>query len=143
MKKSLQIAMFEMLGAAGNLAIAETNSPYADMTGKELYKRFCASCHGLEAHGDGPVAPLLKVQVPDLTLIELRHKRFDAPLIEMIIDGRFLIRGHGTRDMPVWGDEFTRSEIANPQAESATRVLIRRMVEYLQSIQQSPRGAVH
>jgi mono/diheme cytochrome c family protein len=28
----------------------------ANLPGPELYRAFCASCHGPEAHGDGPVS---------------------------------------------------------------------------------------
>src|SRR5690606_1527922 len=40
-----------------------------DMSGAELYRVFCASCHGKEARGDGLVAETLKPTVPDLTRI--------------------------------------------------------------------------
>lgn len=34
--------------------------------GKQLYERHCLSCHGANAHGDGPAVPSLVVPVPDL-----------------------------------------------------------------------------
>ena len=37
-----------------------------DMTGAALYQEFCATCHGVSGHGDGPVALSLKRRVPDL-----------------------------------------------------------------------------
>src|ERR1044071_9632950 len=42
------------------------------LSGAELYQRLCTSCHGVQARGDGPVAPLVKIGVPDLTRLALR-----------------------------------------------------------------------
>ena len=123
--------------AASNTAVA---ADYLSMSGKDLYGRFCAACHGAAAHGDVPVAASFKIEVPDLTLIARRHRgTFSPEQIEKIIDGRFIIGAHGTRDMPVWGEEFTRSEIGNPDAERATRTVISRIVDFLSTIQQPPR----
>lgn len=40
----------------------------ARYTGPNLYKAYCASCHGISGAGDGPVASSLNVEVPDLSL---------------------------------------------------------------------------
>ena len=45
---------------------------YLAMSGEQLYTRFCASCHGIGGHGDGPVAQSFAVKIPDLTLIARR-----------------------------------------------------------------------
>lgn len=142
---NIQIRAFLYIGAV-LLAIVASGSAmaadYVSMPGQELYKRFCASCHGAEAHGDGPVAASFKIEVPDLTLIARRHGgTFSPELIEKIIDGRYLIGAHGTRDMPVWGEEFTRSEIGNPDAERAARTVMTRIVEFLSTLQQPARNA--
>ena len=110
----------------GHGAVAQDLS--AD-TGAELYKRFCASCHGLAGRGDGPVASALKVEVPDLTLL-VRHAGlpFPAEQVRRIIDGRTIFTAHGVRRMPVWGIEFSN-------AAADTPTLIDRLVEYLRSIQ--------
>ena len=42
------------------------------LSGMELYQQLCASCHGVSGHGDGPVASLIKIGVPDLTRIAAR-----------------------------------------------------------------------
>ena len=78
-----------------------------EMSGAQLYREFCATCHGLLAHGDGPVALSLKKKVPDLTLIARRNNGvFPAKEIHRFIDGRSMPRAHGSSDMPVWGWEF-------------------------------------
>src|SRR5678815_2198989 len=74
-------------------------------SGGRLYQESCAPCHGLGARGNGPVAPILKVAVPDLTLIAARRGgAFSADEIFRIVDGQADLGSHGPRKMPVWGD---------------------------------------
>jgi len=108
----------------------------ADYSGEELFQRFCASCHGEQAHGDGPVARSLNTVVPDLTLIRSRYGDFPAMLVRDTIDGRGVdIRAHGTRAMPVWGYEFWVEEGGDRTAQNAVRDAINKLVDYLGSIQ--------
>lgn len=109
------------------------------MSGLEMYQSFCASCHGVGAEGDGPVAPLVKIRVPDLTRIAQRDGgEFPTEDVRRTIDGRFDRPAHGPRDMPVWGWQFYRSETPNDPAERArVDALIERLVQYLRSIQKS------
>jgi mono/diheme cytochrome c family protein len=128
------------LGLLAPLTAAAGNSdPFADYGGAELFGRFCASCHGSAARGDGPVASSLKVVVPDLTGLAGRHAgRFPEERVREIIDGRAVLPAHGSRLMPVWGYEFEarageRADVASPRAEA--QALIDRLVEYLRSLQ--------
>jgi len=121
-----------LLGAAGSAAAAD----YVAMSGQELYVRFCASCHGASGRGDGPVSQTLTVEVPDLTLIARRAKgAYPRDRIVRIIDGRHIIGAHGTRTMPVWGEDFSQLEIGNPEAERATRIVIDRLADYVWLLQ--------
>jgi mono/diheme cytochrome c family protein len=105
-------------------------------TGKQLYRRFCASCHGDSALGDGVVAEALNVDVPDLTLLARRNRdRYPAARVSEIIDGRVVLGAHGTRTMPVWGQEFWIESGADSQAEYTTRAIIERLVNYLRTLQ--------
>jgi mono/diheme cytochrome c family protein len=105
-------------------------------SGTDLYVRYCASCHGLRGEGDGPVAPFFKLQPPDLTRIARRHGgEFPSEEMHKIIDGRKSLPAHGTRNMPVWGLEFTAAEAGKAPTEAQTRTLISRLVEYLRSLQ--------
>jgi mono/diheme cytochrome c family protein len=122
------------LGAA--LLLLATSGRTLELTsysGAELYQRFCASCHGRSGLGDGPVASQLKVSVPDLTRIAQRHGgMFPTEDVRRIIDGRSVHMAHGTRTMPVWGYDFR----AGSDTDSvAVDELVRRLVEYLRSIQ--------
>jgi mono/diheme cytochrome c family protein len=107
-----------------------------DYSGEELFGRFCASCHGAEARGDGPVSRSLNVAVPDLTRIARRYGEFPAGLVRDVIDGRGIdTRSHGTREMPVWGYEFWVEEGGDVNAQRAVRNAINKLVEHLRSVQ--------
>lgn len=109
---------------------------YVSMSGQDLYRRFCAACHGLEGRGDGPVAGSFKVEVPDLTLIARRAGGdFPRERIARIVDGRHIFGAHGTRTMPVWGEDFSKVDLGDPNAEQATRLLIERLVDYVAQLQ--------
>ncbi len=115
-------------------AQAEELSTY---TGAELYKRFCASCHGVNADGTGPIAPMLKVMVPDLTRIAKRHGgKFPADAIQQIIDGRQVRPPHGPRDMPVWGWEFLKAD-GDAAARQRADELIAKLVKHLSTLQKN------
>lgn len=108
-----------------------------ELSGPELYENLCASCHGVTAKGDGPVAPLIKTGVPDLTRIAWRAGgEFPTEDVHRVIDGRLERPAHGPRDMPVWGWQFYRNVDPN-DAEERARVdaIIGRLVDYLRSIQ--------
>ncbi len=116
---------------------ATAASPFADYNGRDLYARFCASCHGAAGFGDGPVAPALKVMVPDLTRLYQRHGgRFPEDLVRRIIDGRQVYPVHGSRVMPVWGQELWLAEGAGADAGTEVARMVDRLVDYLRSIQQ-------
>ena len=122
-----------LAGAVSTIAHAE------DLTGRggaQLYKEFCASCHGEKGHGDGPVASSLKVEVPDLTRLAIRHGgNFPTERVRAIIDGRTTMPPHGTRDMPVWGLAFGVAVGNDPGNEYRTQGFIALLVDYVRSIQ--------
>ncbi len=106
----------------------------AGTTGDQLFKTYCASCHGKSAKGDGPLADSLRTRPADLTLIAKRNgDKFDSDKVYRIVDGRQPVKGHGGTDMPVWGDAFSRS--AEGYSEKAVKDRIQLIVAYLKSIQ--------
>jgi len=113
---------------------------FSVFSGRATFRSYCASCHGSEALGDGNVAQYLRVQPANLTLLSSRNAgEFPAEEMRQYIDGRKSAPGHGTREMPVWGDVF-QSTLADPQGveedgeERADRI-IGQLVKYLESIQ--------
>jgi len=119
-------------------AVTARAQDFSSYSGPQLYKRFCSSCHGEAAHGDGPVAKSFRIDVPDLTRIARRHGgTFPAEQIHKIIDGRTVVPPHGSRDMPVWGFEFYLKNENAGQADPQHRTeqIVQRLAEYLRSIQ--------
>lgn len=130
----LNSALLVSLMIAGSAVAAAGEAP--DLSGAELYQTFCASCHGVSAHGDGIVAPWLKILVPDLTTISRRHYgEFPADEVRRTIDGRKQYAVHGSREMPLWGREFYGFDGVDPIRRQYANEKIARLVEYLRSIQ--------
>jgi mono/diheme cytochrome c family protein len=101
--------------------------------GANLYKAYCASCHGENAKGNGAMAAWLKVPPADLTRIAARNGgTFPLARVDRIISGEeALASGHGTRAMPVWGPVF--SQVTRDQ--DLGRVRIDNLARYLRDIQ--------
>ena len=118
------------------LAQAASAADDVGQSGKQLFARYCASCHGATGRGDGPVAKSLRPEVPDLTRFAQRHGDFfDRDLVERVIDGRHVIGAHGTRTMPVWGEDLSLANLGNPDAERGTRIVITRLADYVWQMQ--------
>jgi mono/diheme cytochrome c family protein len=99
-----------------------------------LFKTYCASCHGAEATGHGPMAGALRHPPPDLTQIAKANGGvFPTARVHRIIAGRE-IDSHGDREMPVWGDAFMATGAGRPRDGADTRIAA--MVRYLEAIQQ-------
>jgi mono/diheme cytochrome c family protein len=101
--------------------------------GDNLYNAYCASCHGEDAKGKGPMAAWLKVQPADLTRISARNGgKFPLERVDRIISGEeALPSGHGSRAMPVWGPVF--SQVTRDQ--DLGKVRIDNLARYLRDIQ--------
>jgi mono/diheme cytochrome c family protein len=114
--------------------IKHVPAAYTDPTsGKEMYKQYCASCHGVDGKGDGPAAPALKVPTTNLTTLAMKSGgTFPAAHVAAVIQGDGMTSAHGSKDMPVWGPIF-RTMGGHSQAQVQLR--IRNLVTYLESIQ--------
>jgi mono/diheme cytochrome c family protein len=124
-----------VLGAALAAAAADQRKdPAYDVGGSYNFRTYCASCHGVEAKGDGPLAESLRFRPADLTLIARRNGgEFPAEMVYKIVDGRSPLKGHGGPDMPVWGDAFKNADTSFD--EQKVKAKIQGIVDYLRSIQ--------
>lgn len=105
--------------------------------GSEVFRTYCASCHGTSARGDGPLAGSMIRKPANLMEIAKRNGgEFPSEMVFKVIDGRQPVKGHGGPDMPVWGDVFTRSR----DVGDAERVkgVIQSLVDFLGGIQLRP-----
>jgi hypothetical protein len=105
----------------------------SSIQGPDLYRAYCASCHGTDAKGGGPMAPALKTKPPDLTRIAIRNNGiFPMQRVQKVIAGEELTGlSHGSREMPVWGPIFSQVE----EDMDRGRVRIDNLVRYLRGIQ--------
>ena len=107
--------------------------------GQALYRQLCASCHGANGTGDGPLADQLKVHLPDLTRLSAGNGgTFPRTAVRAVITGERAIPTHGPLSMPVWGrrlapdDSPAAAAAALDQARDVTAI-----VDYLASIQRT------
>ena len=103
------------------------------MYGPDLYRFYCATCHGRDGKGNGPAAPALKVPPPDLTVLTRRQNGvFPSVDVETIIRGGTAMAAHGSDEMPVWGPIFH----ALDPSDARVKARIAALVSHIVSIQQ-------
>jgi mono/diheme cytochrome c family protein len=111
MRQSILTVMFAGLLAGTLIWMNAATAPAQEMevvAGGELeFQNYCAVCHGVDAKGPGIMSRFLTVRPADLTQLAKKNAgSFPFWQIYRTIDGREEVRGHGTRDMPIWGDRF-------------------------------------
>jgi mono/diheme cytochrome c family protein len=119
--------------------------------GKSEFRSSCASCHGADAKGKGPVSDQLKIPPPDLTMLASNNNGvFPTNAVYETIDGSKTIGAHGTREMPIWGERFNPIinlphsvdpyywKMAGPEQspEVVVRTRILAVIDYLRRVQQ-------
>lgn len=104
--------------------------------GRELYLKYCSSCHGKDGKGKGSVSPYLKIKVPDLTLLRKQNKGiFPLARVMSSIDGSRVVQGHGDAVMPVWGEVFEK-EVGEEKYKTLTSLLkVKTIAEYISTLQ--------
>ena len=101
--------------------------------GAQLFRTHCAACHGADARGTGTATSELRRRPADLTEYTARNGGvFPRERVYQIIDGRY-VASHGDRDMPIWGDAFSRSR--EGLSEAGVKARIDAIVNYLEGIQ--------
>lgn len=115
-------------------AQASSTGQSVQFAGSDLFRSYCATCHGTGAKGDGPLAEMLKKRPADLTLFTSKNGgTYPAEMVGRIIDGRQPLAGHGGKDMPIWGDAFRES--GGGSDEAAIKARIDALVRHLESLQ--------
>jgi mono/diheme cytochrome c family protein len=108
--------------------------------GKREFDTNCASCHGVSGKGNGPMAELLKKSAADLTTLQKRNGGvFPMARAYEIIEGGGVAE-HGTRDMPIWGREYSIKAAeyymdAPYNQEAVVRGRILALMEYVSRLQ--------
>lgn len=131
-------ALFLLVFAAGSSSPAnhvnETQLPPAYLpSGQQMYRFYCAACHGAEAKGRGPAAALLTNPPPDLTTLSKRHLgAFPREYVTSVLEFGPGVSAHGSSDMPTWGPIF---RYYDKQNERVVQERIKRLCDYLASLQ--------
>jgi mono/diheme cytochrome c family protein len=133
------IALMGQAGTAGQQEATKTLKkvpiPYTKAdSGVQMWKDYCAACHGTSGAGNGPAADILKSPPQNLSLMAKRNNgKFPAEHFAAVL--RFGDGGHehGTSDMPLWGPLFRSLD---SQQETRVKLRIYNLSEYVKSLQQ-------
>ena len=116
--------------------IVTTSDAQETPYGAPLYHQYCASCHGEDGRGHGPVEPYLTVKPADLTRIAARRGGdFPRDQLVHIIAGDEVVAAHGTRTMPIWGEQLQIDVIGTVNKPVVARGRIGFLVDYLETLQ--------
>jgi mono/diheme cytochrome c family protein len=138
-RSCLTLASLVLMTAAGGSMSAQTPSRpprlgLSSVYGPDLFRFYCASCHGPDGRGGGPAASALKLRVPDLTMMSSRERGvFPKARVTAIVSGDQTpaIPSHGSREMPVWGPIFRALDPGDP----LNKARIENIVAHLESLQ--------
>ncbi len=75
--------------------------------GKSEFQSSCATCHGTDGKGKGPLSEQLRVAPADLTMLAKKNNGvFPVSAVYETIYGIRRIIAHGPPDMPIWGTDI-------------------------------------
>lgn len=102
-------------------------------SGPEMYKAYCAVCHGIDGKGNGPAASALKAAPTDLTQLTKNNAgKFPDLKVASTIRGEGNIAAHGTPEMPVWGQLFWGMSHGH---EGEVQQRVANLTKYVESLQ--------
>lgn len=132
------LSVLILTGSGGALLWAQVEE--VQKSGQQLFRQYCAVCHGTNGEGMGPLSPYLLGNPANLRELAKRNGgEFPFWRVYRIIDGRELVDPHHVREMPVWGNWF---QVPEDEGRSSTdgrdqvRGRIWQLLVYLESIQQ-------
>lgn len=102
-------------------------------SGVEMYKTYCAVCHGADATGNGPAASALKVPPSDLTILAQKNGgKYPTMKVVTVIRGEEALPAHGSKEMPVWGKLFWSMSGGH---EAVVQQRVSNLSKYIESLQ--------
>ncbi|HTS35100.1 MAG TPA: c-type cytochrome [Candidatus Solibacter sp.] len=131
--------LFTWVFAAAQAPADQTTLKHVPIThtpaysGKEMFKSYCAVCHGTDGKGNGPAASALKSAPVDLTTLAQKNGgKYPSIHVAAVIRGQATLVAHGTQDMPVWGPLFSS---VSQGRESETQQRIANLTDYISTLQ--------
>lgn len=104
--------------------------------GKQMYRTYCASCHGMDGRGHGAVAASLRVQPPDLSVLSRNnHGIYPARHIESVLRFGIETPGHGSKAMPVWGPMLSKIDHVTSANDDVEALRITNLARYVETLQ--------
>jgi mono/diheme cytochrome c family protein len=128
-----------VMAFAGTTTTAVLAADKVDI-GKREYESNCIACHGKDLKG-GAYVDFLKVTPPDLSQLSRKNGGvFPFDRVYGSIDGRQELKGHGSRDMPIWGKDYQVKAAEyyvdmNYDPEAFIRTRIFALIDYLNRMQ--------
>lgn len=141
--KAIHIALIAVASMVmSGMATAGGKETTKPDVGRIEYMNSCAVCHGADGKAQTQVMDILKVAPPDLRVLAKSNGGvFPIGRIYETIDGRFLVKSHGSRDMPMWGQRYVAE--ASPyyddfayNAEVSARARILSLIDYIYRLQE-------
>ncbi len=104
------------------------------------FRLYCSTCHGENGRGDGLKTFGLSGPAPDLTRLSERNGGvFPRERLRAIIDGREIVKNHGSREMPVWGKWFkmeAEEDLGGAEGDEGTvKRRITALIDFLETLQ--------
>lgn len=128
------LALITILAGLAGPAVAQDAE-----AGRETYERYCATCHGIDAMGNGPMQAVLTVLPKDLTALT-RENGGVFPLERVVkrIDGRDPLVAHGS-PMPVYGDFFDDGQGVSMKTDAGQPIMTSQgvvdLIAYIRGLQ--------
>lgn len=128
------------LTLAAGLTLAGPVQAQDPERGAEHFRLNCATCHGIDGTGHGPMAGVLVIKPADLTRLSAANGgKFPTRRVVRRIDGRDPLVSHGS-PMPIFGQYFQGRDVAIKAPDGQpilTSEPIADLVAYLETIQKN------
>jgi len=103
------------------------------VSGLQLYRSYCAVCHGNDLKGNGLASSNYKNPPSDLTTLAQRHDgKFPDAYVEDVLRNGVKEPAQGKTEMPAWGPIFASISGTDPELVS---IRIINLTNYIKSMQ--------
>jgi len=95
-------------------------------SGHHIFVAKCAACHGENGRGTGIYAAQLTTRPADLSVLAKNNQGvFPFWRVYEAISGNELMPAHGSRDMPIWGQELAAEAVGADKATFVRGVFLK------------------
>ena len=133
----IAVALSAALAAAPTAHAAEDGQDAMEIhLGQQQFMRYCSTCHGPKAEGDGVASHLFKKTPPNLTLLAKENGGvFPEAKVVGVVEGTSPVTAHGEREMPVWGEILDLPKEETVETATIADSKLDSVVYYVRSIQ--------